>query len=213
MSGALLVRAVVAVLLVAAAVALALLGSDVLRWNGQTERGAVALAAGAADPQIWEPNTALPAAASSWLLGIDDDLGYQRALQRYVVIQRRGYIPAGKTLIVAEADRALERVESSGVGRRTRSLARTLRGILLATSAAALGGGDEALIARVEDEFRRAIRLDPSNAPAKFDLERLLRVEDLAQRTTGAAPPERGGKRGSRGVAGGRGTSFGGGGY
>lgn len=213
MNARLVARTGAGALLVAAAVLLALLGWDTLRWSGQTGRGAVALAEGSADPGIWRPATILPSGASARLLGLDDDLAFERALQRYVVIKRLRLVAQGKTLPIVEADRALERVEESGLPAPTRSLARTLHGVLLVAAASALGGGDAAFVAKVEDEFRTAIRLDPSNSTAKFDLERLFRVEANAQRAAGAPPPERSGERGSRGQGAGRGTSAGGGGY
>jgi hypothetical protein len=212
-SARLVLRAAAAAALIAAAVLLALLGWDVLRWSGQTERGAVALAAGSRDPAIWRPATTLPAGLSEALLGLGDDLAYDRALQRYVVIKRNGLIAKGRTLTIVEADRAFEQVEESGLPAPTRSLARTLHGVLLVAGASALGGGDAAFVAKVENEFRTAIRLDPANPTPKFDLERLLRVEGALQRAAGAPPPERSGRRGARGQGTGRGTSAGGGGY
>ena len=70
----------VAALVLAAAVLVAL-AADVLRWDRQIRDGDIAYGTGAA--ASWEPNTLLPRGVSSSLLGVEDDLAYRHAVDRF----------------------------------------------------------------------------------------------------------------------------------
>src|SRR5687768_4560244 len=71
------------------AVLLALLAADVVRSQQALEEGDVRFAGVAGTKGMWEADTILPAAASRALLGLDDDLDYRQAVQRFRFAQPR----------------------------------------------------------------------------------------------------------------------------
>jgi len=142
----------------------------------------------------WAAGTQLGGAAAA-LLGTDDDVAFRRALQLYA---RAAATPDRLDTAVelqtlrSEADAALARAAH---GTHT-SPAETLQGIL----AFAGTGGAEAAIA----DFTNAVRADPGDTAAKFDLELLLRLTTAHGSRAGAGPGGGSfGKGGRRGAGGG----------
>ena len=84
----------VAALVLAAAVLVAL-AADVLRWDRQIRDGDIAYGTGAA--ASWEPNTLLPRGVSSSLLGVEDDLAYRHAVDRFWRSKPRDPIVSSRT--------------------------------------------------------------------------------------------------------------------
>lgn len=195
-AGALLILAVLALLLAA----------DVRSWQSAIRDGDVEFAS-TPDHASWTPRTRLGGVAGD-LLGTDDDVSSRRALQLYGIAAATHLRLDNATQVQttrAAAQDALTAVAASADSRRS-SQARTLLG-LLTYRASAAGGEQDQVDAAIAD-FTDAIRANPANADAKFDLELLLRLS-AAQ---GTRPGEglgsgtgRGGRRGAGGGSPGRG--------
>jgi hypothetical protein len=211
------VRVAVIAGLVAVAVALALIGRDVLAWRDQTDKAGIAVAASSADFGVWEPSTVLPTGVSRWLLGASDDVHFGRALQRFQLLRTGGgnaFFRQNRRAELAQAELDLDQIAATAKTARTRSLARTLHGILLygqlRTQTDPL-----TVFRRVSEEFRKAIHADPSNAAAKYDLNAILGVfTPIAVAASQGDVPEKGASPGSHtGAGGSAGNVTGGGGF
>jgi hypothetical protein len=158
---------------VLAAVAL-LLAADLRRWGDSVAAGDARLEQAPGRVE-WEADVALPGDAARRLLSVDDDLEWRRALAAYLVASRtpRGF-DAGERRVRARssAEALLGEVVATSAGSRA-SQAENLLGVLVhGTGRVADGatGEDRALAA-----FETAVRLDPGNADARFNLELMLR--------------------------------------
>jgi hypothetical protein len=170
-----------AVVLAAVAVLAALLAADVAGWP-------TALAHGRA------PSTRLAGTAEA-VLGVGDDLAFRRALQLY---RAAAAVPNQLDTAVdlqtrrSEAENALAGPASSSDPTRA-SQARTLLGIL---------AFDESVDNAIAD-FTDAVRADPENEAAKYDLELVLRLTTAHGTRPGAGQSSRSGRSGRRGAGGG----------
>jgi hypothetical protein len=165
------------VVALAAAAFLAVLAADVLRWRGQLQRADLRFRAVPGDTRVWEPDTRLPVSWSRGLLGLSDDVAFRRALQRFR-LGRPGE-PARDAHDVAvrsEADLALRGVADDETSPDRRSRALLLSGVLQLEDARGNGPRGGASLRRALDSFRGAIRTDPANEDAKYDLELVLRL-------------------------------------
>jgi hypothetical protein len=211
-------RAGAAAALLACAVVLALAGIDVLRWRLIDARARVGLAIGSHDRRIFEPATLLPVGVSRWLVAAGDDVEFGQALQRWSVVKFQAFKGPAAQADVGRAELALERLSSShALSKRARGDAISLHAILLfeELGAQASTNNVQTAIDRGAEEFRRAIRVDPSNPYAKYDLEVMLRAPppgSLFSPRPGT-PPLKGSSKGVRGGAGAGGTISSGGGF
>ena len=172
--------------LAAVAVLAALLAADVGSWRQAFAQGdaVYAVTPGRA---TWAPSTTL-GGVSARLLGTRDDLAIRRGLQLYAAakaIPNRLDTADELQSARAEAQQALVRAGSSQ--------ADTLLGAL------AFGQSADTAIA----DFTNAVRADPTNAAAKYDLELLLRLSEAHGSRSGASPGGSFGKGGRRGAGGG----------
>jgi hypothetical protein len=210
------VRVAVIAALVAIAVVLALIGRDVLAWRDQTDKAAIAVAASSSDFGVWQPSTVLPTDVSSWLLGAGDDVRFGKALQRFQLLRTGGgdSFRQNRRAELAQAELELDQLAASAKTARARSIARTLHGILL-YGQLRQQTDPLTLFRRVTEEFRKAIHADPSNAPAKYDLNAILGVfTPIAIAATQGDLPEKGATTGSHtGAGGSAGNVTGGGGF
>ncbi|HET7449714.1 MAG TPA: hypothetical protein VFJ78_03900 [Gaiellaceae bacterium] len=192
-------RLVAGAVLLVAGLAAVLLASDVRAWRDAVDRGdAVYLASPRA--ATWRPDTTLGGLAAR-LLRADDDLAARRALKLYraaATTQLRLDNATQVQTARAAAQDALLATHSS--------LSSTLLGILT-FGRNATGTSEDQLDGAVAD-FTDAVRSDPTNDAAKFDLELLLR----ASAASGTRPGEgvgggfgRGGRRGAGGGSPGKG--------
>jgi hypothetical protein len=184
------------------AVLAAFLAGDVRAWHS-------ALAAGDA-VYVASPSRASWAAharlggISEALLGISDDVQLRNALQRYVDASKL-HLRLDNALAVesarAGAQDVLEQVSHAHDPRRV-SQVLTLLGIL-AYRASASGGAQSQVDAAISD-FTDAVRADPANDQAAYDLELLLRL--TAARGSRVEPGQGGGfgRTGHRGAGGGQ---------
>ena len=174
-------RFVPTLVLLVLAVLVALLGADVRGWQRT-------LAIGDATPSAsWDASPRVPANLAGRLLGVPDDVRVLRAIERYrqtVSVRARLDNALGATAERAAAEIALAAI-ANGHGSRA-SQAATLLGVLTFGDLARGGGRDSSQAETTVGNFQSAVRADPSNELAKFDLELALRV--LAARGVRVGP-------------------------
>jgi hypothetical protein len=159
--------------LVLGVVALAL-AHDVRAWHGGVDRGDARFAA---QPEAtrWEARTWLPGDPALAALSIREDLAVRRGEKAFVVAMAA---PAGfddgrrKSQVRGLAELALSDALATGSPAQA-SRAGNLLGILAATddSESDAAVGDR----RAAETFEAAIRADPANEEAKYNLELVLR--------------------------------------
>jgi hypothetical protein len=168
------IRLALAGLLVAAAVLVALLAADVRAWPAALNGGDAVYAA-TPGRATWTPSTRLGGLADG-LLGVQDDVAGRRALQLYSLsIGLHQRLDNALDVQTARAQ-ALNALASAArdPDPHDASQARTLLGIL--TFGASASGGSQNQVDAAIADFTDAIRADPSDVFAKFDLELLLRL-------------------------------------
>ena len=185
---AVVIRAAAAVFLAWIAVLLTLAAQDVLAWRHQTVHADVAVASFSPDLGVWRPHTWLPAGVSEWLVGAENDVEFGQTLQRFQLF--RGHQQWGlfvlnvssgeptelahRTLELAQLEFKLDQIARSSRSAELRSRARQLHGILLFQHLILQSGDAKTTLERTIADFTEAVRLDPGNATAKYDLEGLL---------------------------------------
>jgi hypothetical protein len=192
---------VVGVALAPLAVLGALLAADVRSWPGAITSGDALYAASAPDVS-WTPSTRLGALARD-LLGVQDDLQLREALLRY---RQSASLPQRlDNALSVQAARGQAQEALAAAARRSApegaSQALAVLGILAfeAVSANGTANQTDAAIA----DFTDAVRADPGNEAAKYDLELLLRLTAAHGSRTGAGQGSGVGRTGRRGGAGG----------
>jgi hypothetical protein len=194
-------RVVGAAVLAAVSILAALLAGDTRAWQAAIDRGDAmyAIAPGRA---VWTPATRLGGVAAS-LLGVGDEVASRQALVLYrQVVEQHEFLNNALSVetLRVRAETALGGPASSSDPSRA-SQARTLLGIL-AFGAAANGGGTDQTDTAISD-FTNAVRVDPTDAAAKFDLELLLRLTAAHGSRTGAGQSNGFGRTGRHGASGG----------
>ena len=183
------------------AVLAALAASDVRAWPAALADGDAAYVA-TPSRATWTPHTRL-GGVSEAALGVRDDVELRQALQLYVDAAKL-HLRLDNAVDVesarARAQDVLEQVARAGDPQRT-SQVLTLLGIL-AFRASAAGGAQSQLDAALSD-FTDAVRADPTNEQAAYDLELLLQL--TAAHGTRVQPGQGGGfgRTGHRGAGGG----------
>lgn len=186
-----------AAVLAAVAVLAALFAADVRSWPTALAKGDAVYAV-APGNATWVPSTRLGGAAEA-LLGTQDDVTARRALQRYevaAVTPSRLDTAVELQTLRSQAQSALARVGGAHA-----SQARTMLGILAFEESAAGAGSNEANEAIAD--FSNAVRADPQNEAAKFDLELMLRLTAAHGSRPGAGAAHSFGRGGRRGAGGG----------
>jgi hypothetical protein len=167
----------IAILLVLALFA-ALVARDAAAIRRGFEGGDLAFKAQPAAERLWKIDTRVP--YSTRAFGVEDDLLYRRALRAFAVDARRGENPYDfdRPAFRAEAQATLSGAEESALAAPLRSKAASLQGVLTFEEAIADPVNGPALMRQVVGDFERAVRIDPSNEEAKYNLEYLLRLMD-----------------------------------
>lgn len=171
---------VVAFALAALAVVVVLFAFDVRSWQSSMRRDDIRFRALPAHTGLWKVSTILPGDPAGAALGTGDALAWRHALQLFWNTRRPDGLLVVQTLPArrAEAQTALLKAESSATTAAERSAAANLLGVLVVT--APLAGADQSVVEQslreTIDDFQTAIRLDPSNAEAKQNLELVLRA-------------------------------------
>lgn len=190
----------VAVLVVVAIVA-SLLAADVRAWPVSLERGDAAYAI-APKQARWSPATHFGDFAEN-LLGVSDDVAARVALRRYSQVAGLHQHLNDALEVQTERELAINALAgpASAADPRVAAQARTLLGILTFSEASS-GGGISQTDAAIAD-FTDAIRVDPGDSAAKFDLELLLRLSAAHGHRRGTGPVNAFGNTGHAGSSGG----------
>jgi hypothetical protein len=182
------------VLCVPVAIALALFAVDVLRVSGSVEGDDVRFQARPTVPAgLFEDPGFLPEAVASKAVGLEDDLRYRRAVWLYARANPSNtstYVSPAQEALRASLEPKLIDASRAETDPRRRSRLLNLLGVV-GMGRYAVDPGDRANITRsVIDAFTSAIKVDPDNADAKFNLELVLR--DFVHAVAPAAAPDRG---------------------
>lgn len=199
-----------AAVLLALAVLTALLAADVRAWQ-KTFREDDAVLSAVPKVAAWRPHTHLSSLAEQ-LLGVRDDVAARRAIALYldsVNVPVRLDNAQQSAVARGRAEQALAAVARSSRGARA-SQAETLLGVLVFTDVTpstdpfqeTTGLDPDQAQASVTD-FEDAVRADPENALAKYDLELALRVLLAQGIQVGAGQQTGAGSSGQRGAGGG----------
>jgi hypothetical protein len=165
-------------ILIVLAVFAALVARDAAAIRSGFEGGDLAFKAQPAAERLWKIETRVPYAKRAF--GVEDDLVYRRALRAFAVDARRGENPYDfdRPAFRAEAQATLVAAEESSLAAPLRSKAASLQGVLTFDEAIQDPINGPALMRRVVGDFERAVRIDPTNEEAKYNLEYLLRLMD-----------------------------------
>jgi hypothetical protein len=194
----------VAVILLVAAIAFAALAADVLSWRSAVRDADRQFAASPASAS-WTPDTLLPAGVTRGLLGLDTPLRFRRAMQSFAAVRAAG---AGydNGLTESQSRGELESVLSDLSQSRDRTIASeadNLLGVLAFTDATPAGPIAPAPVDQSVADFQAAVRLDPADTDAKFNLERLLHELIAKGVRVGPGSTAAGPGKGHRGAGGG----------
>ncbi len=168
-------RIVLAVIVLAVAVLIALLASDLRSWQRTVRDGDLRFTQNPA-LATWNASTVLPASFSRGILGLGDQLAYRRAARRFTTVDAlgngfdNGYLEGRAR---GNLEVTLTNLARSGNPMRD-SAANNLLGILAYTDSRSTGASTPAPVDRAVSDFVAAAELDPSNEYAKFNLEWLL---------------------------------------
>lgn len=170
------VGAGVAGLLLAAALAMAL-AVDVVRASHRVDVADAAFTSGV-DPGVsWSADTLLPAGASRTILGLDDDLSYRAAVQRFWLSKPRDPLKEFADVTRRSgAERVLARLAETDPSPERRAVALTMRGALLLEEARNTTTQRQVFVRRAIEQFQKAVALDPSNDDAVYNLELALKL-------------------------------------
>jgi hypothetical protein len=192
------------------AVLAALLAADVRTWQ-RTLREDDAVLSAAPKVAAWEPDTHLSSLAEH-VLGVRDDVAARRAIALYLEnINVPVRLDNAQQVAIARgrAEQALAAVARSSGGARE-SQAETLLGVLVFTDVGPSNDPFEETTGIDPDQaqasltdFEDAVRADPENALAKYDLELTLRVLLSQGIRVGAGQQTGAGSSGQRGAGGG----------
>jgi hypothetical protein len=195
------VRLAVAACLATVGVLAALLATDVRSWRAALESGDGVYAAVPARAS-WSASPRLGGLAEE-VLALEGEVELRRGLQRYGEAAGLQARLDNAIAVAAARDRAAKALFAAArdSDRRGASQALTLLGIL-AFGAVSRGGDSNQVDAALSD-FTDAVRADPANESAKFDLELLLRSTAASGVRIGPGPGGGLGKSGRRGAGGG----------
>jgi tetratricopeptide (TPR) repeat protein len=170
------VTLVAALVLLALAAAAAYTAREAGRIETEIRESDTAFRLDPAREGLWAADTDAPGLER--LLGARDDLLFRRASRLFELVRRRGRNPFDSTSRAFRADiqLALARAEQAGMSSETHSKAVNLEALLVLEDALGDFANGAALAERSLDGFRRAIRIDPTNEEAMFNLELVLRL-------------------------------------
>ena len=168
-------RALGAVLCLAAAAFLLLFAIDARDWGKRIATDDLRFTADPLPPSLWHPVEVTPFGLARNVLGINDDVRYRRAVRLFRLgrplenLTQRSF-----ETLRAEAQIALSDVEQEGNDRSRRSQAANLLGVLDLSLAVRDSTLATTFLGDAIGNFRDAMALDESNADARFNLEYAL---------------------------------------
>jgi len=186
-------RPAAAVLCVPVAIALVLVAIDVLRVSGAVTGDDVRFQARPTLPTgLWDEPGFLPGELASKAVGLADDLRYRRAVWLYARVEpdKVKIVTPGLEALQASLEPKLIDASRAETDAQRRSRLLNILGLVAMTRYAADPGDRANIIRGAIDSFQSAIKADPENADAKFNLELVLR--DFYHQVAPAAAPDRG---------------------
>jgi hypothetical protein len=165
--------------LLALSITAALVARDAAAVRNSVEHGDLTFLEGQpVYEQLWRLDTTVPYAGE--LFGIDDDLLYRHALRKYAAEERRqqGRFNFANPGLRAEAQAALSIAENSTLSPARRSKLANLQGVLSYGETLSNPLEGSGLAQQALEAFHRAVKTDPSNVEAKYNLEYMLRLVD-----------------------------------
>jgi hypothetical protein len=182
------------VLCVAVAIALVLFAVDVLRVGGSlTEDDVRFQAKPAIQSGLFEDPGFLPARIGSKAVGLEDDLRYRRAVWLFARANPSNtsvYTTPAQEGLRASLEPKLIDASRAETDPKRRSRLLNLLGVVAMQSYAVDPGNRSNTVRAAIDSFSNAIKADPDNADAKFNLEIVLR--DFFHQVAPAAAQDRG---------------------
>jgi hypothetical protein len=195
---------------VAVAAFLVVLGIDVLRWRGDVKHADLRYEARAGERDMWRSDTWLPERLSRDLLDVDEDVQYREVLQQFALARVRQPPRDQRDLAKRGAvETELSRLGEQSLGPERLGMIANLSGALSFEEARFDEGQRATFLRRSLAEFREAIKHDPANEDAKYNLELVLRLIQSVENESGAGG---GGARGDT-QASGAGAATSGSGY
>jgi hypothetical protein len=204
-------RVTAALAALAAAALLAVAAEDARRWPDSVRLDDVRFRA-APDRAEWRESDWAGAEAVRSLLAIDDDLEFRRLVAAFHRQREGGRSNDALARLQAQAqlETALRATERGDPDPLRRARAANMLGVLSFEAAISSPRGAQALLDQTLGEFRNAIRVDPREEEAKYNLELVLA---LIERGDVRSTSERGGVGGQESEAGGAGLTDPGHGY
>ncbi len=186
-------RVIAAVLALVLATVLALLAADVRTWRDTMRADDVRFQLSGSSEADWNTSTLLPIGVSRAVLDVDDDRALRRGVAAFRAADRaRGF---ARPRVRGAAEAALADVAAGNGEPAQASQAFDLLGILAFSDSTS--GRRATPVERSLAAFENAVRRDPDNTAAKYNLELLLRLLEAEgeRRGPNTAPGPRGGGR------------------
>lgn len=175
----------------ATAAGLALLAADVRAWQQAFEAGDLQYRAEPGGRRPWASPDSLPGRPAARLLDVGDDVDFRRGVRFFQLSEpalfRESFGTSPRP--VAAARKLLRRAEREHDDPRVRASAANFLAVLSYQSGAFI---DEVFARQAARLFRRAVRTDPTNEEAKFNLELMMYrspESTRARRDPGGAGP------------------------
>jgi hypothetical protein len=171
-------RGLLALVCLAGASFLALLAAELVRWQHQVSRDDRLFQVTPARGGLWQVPHAPSVDPSTWILGLEDDLAYRRALQLFWYGKPTLTYKPNQAADSVRAQVTLARLATADPSPKRRASALNLLGYLLLA-----GPGTQDIKLRMAhltegiSDFRDAIALDPDAVDAKLNLELALRAQ------------------------------------
>ena len=169
---------VAALVLLGLAAACALFAVDVRAWQHTFTRDDVRFRTLHSPPDLWGSPATIPGDPARTVLGLGDALAYRHAVQLFWVtevgVAHAGTGNLSQTQIDTQQD--LQSLVDHAKSGAERSAAANLLGVMTIRTPAADSETQKQTIVRATSYFRQAIGEDPTNWPAKVNLELVLRL-------------------------------------
>jgi hypothetical protein len=182
------VRGALALLCLAGAAFLVLLGLDARAWGTRIAADDLRFRHQTTGVKLWQRTDLAPFGAARSLLGIDDDLLYRRGLLAFRVGRPREplFIQAVTTQRI-RAQIALEKYYNESRDPRRKAQAANLIGVLGFAAATQDAGQQSTFLNDAVASFKRAMLFDPGNEDAYYNLELALdQLKEVAEQQAGA---------------------------
>ena len=182
-----------AVLCVPVAIAFVIVAIDVLRVSSSVTGDDIRFQARPTLPAgLWDEPGFLPGELASKAVGLEDDLRYRRAIWLYARVEpdKVKIVTPGLEALQASLEPRLIDASREETDPRRRSRLLNLLGLVALTRYAADPADRANIIRGAIDSFQSAIKADPDNADAKFNLELVLR--DFFVTSAAGTTPDRG---------------------